>query len=92
MPSRGFHGTARVLGRHCDRIWSGGQARKPGPSHRAPFGVEAAELYWHFVDVIWLILFGILYYPLNPVSGFSGTPESCIASPSTQQSSASRTA
>lgn len=25
------------------------------------FGVEAAELYWHFVDVIWIILFGLLY-------------------------------
>ncbi|NER36814.1 MAG: heme-copper oxidase subunit III [Oscillatoria sp. SIO1A7] len=25
------------------------------------FGPEAAELYWHFVDVIWIILFGILY-------------------------------
>jgi cytochrome c oxidase subunit 3 len=25
------------------------------------FGVEAAELYWHFVDVIWVILFLLLY-------------------------------
>jgi cytochrome c oxidase subunit 3 len=25
------------------------------------FGVEAAELYWHFVDVIWIILFVLLY-------------------------------
>lgn len=25
------------------------------------FGVEAAELYWHFVDVVWIILFGLLY-------------------------------
>ncbi|MBE9178867.1 heme-copper oxidase subunit III [Oculatella sp. LEGE 06141] len=25
------------------------------------FGVEAAELYWHFVDVIWIILFFLLY-------------------------------
>lgn len=25
------------------------------------FGVEAAELYWHFVDVIWIILFILLY-------------------------------
>ncbi|HCF27567.1 MAG TPA: heme-copper oxidase subunit III, partial [Cyanobacteria bacterium UBA11049] len=21
----------------------------------------AAEIYWHFVDVIWIILFGLLY-------------------------------
>lgn len=25
------------------------------------FGVEAAEVYWHFVDVIWIILFTLLY-------------------------------
>lgn len=25
------------------------------------FGIEAAELYWHFVDVIWIILFGLIY-------------------------------
>lgn len=34
------------------------------PSHYSSeehFGVEAAELYWHFVDVIWIILFILLY-------------------------------
>lgn len=25
------------------------------------FGVEASELYWHFVDVVWVILFGLVY-------------------------------
>ena len=25
------------------------------------FGVEAAELYWHFVDVVWVILFILVY-------------------------------
>ncbi|MFM7479272.1 MAG: cytochrome c oxidase subunit 3, partial [Microcystis aeruginosa] len=25
------------------------------------FGVEAAELYWHFVDVVWIILFLLVY-------------------------------
>jgi cytochrome c oxidase subunit 3 len=25
------------------------------------FGVEAAEIYWHFVDVVWIVLFGLLY-------------------------------
>lgn len=28
------------------------------------FGVEAAEIYWHFVDAIWLVLF-ILVYLIN---------------------------
>lgn len=30
-------------------------------SHEHHFGVEAAEIYWHFVDVIWIILFLLLY-------------------------------
>lgn len=25
------------------------------------FGVEAAELYWHFVDVVWIVLFILVY-------------------------------
>ncbi|MDQ6907489.1 MAG: cytochrome c oxidase subunit 3 [Chloroflexota bacterium] len=25
------------------------------------FGVEAAAMYWHFVDAVWVILFGVLY-------------------------------
>lgn len=33
-------------------------------SSSSHFGVEAAEIYWHFVDVIWLVLF-ILVYLLN---------------------------
>ena len=57
----GFHGLHVSLGALMILIvcW---QARVPGrftPAHH--FGVEAAELYWHFVDVIWLVLFGILY-------------------------------
>ncbi|MEM8806801.1 MAG: heme-copper oxidase subunit III, partial [Cyanobacteria bacterium P01_G01_bin.38] len=30
-------------------------------SHASHFGIEAVELYWHFVDVIWIILFALLY-------------------------------
>lgn len=30
-------------------------------SQEKHFGVEAAEIYWHFVDVVWIILFGLLY-------------------------------
>jgi cytochrome c oxidase subunit III len=38
------------------------RSRKPGYySSQHHFGVEAVELYWHFVDVVWIILFGILY-------------------------------
>ncbi|PZV25889.1 MAG: heme-copper oxidase subunit III [Snowella sp.] len=30
-------------------------------SSSSHFGVEAAELYWHFVDVVWIILFILVY-------------------------------
>jgi len=30
-------------------------------SDQEHFGVEAASIYWHFVDVIWIILFLLLY-------------------------------
>ena len=39
-------------------------ARSLKPNHynsEKHFGVEAAEIYWHFVDVIWVILFLLLY-------------------------------
>ncbi|MDX2097597.1 MAG: heme-copper oxidase subunit III [Leptolyngbyaceae cyanobacterium bins.59] len=35
---------------------------KPGRyTSDSHFGVEAAELYWHFVDVVWIVLFLLLY-------------------------------
>jgi cytochrome c oxidase subunit III len=38
------------------------RSRKPGYySHSNHFGIEAAELYWHFVDVVWIVLFALLY-------------------------------
>ena len=30
-------------------------------SSKKHFGIEAAEIYWHFVDIIWIILFLLLY-------------------------------
>ena len=35
-------------------------------SSSSHFGVEAAEIYWHFVDVIWLVLFVLVYLINNP--------------------------
>lgn len=33
----------------------------PGNYSHTHFGVSATSLFWHFVDVIWLILFSLLY-------------------------------
>ena len=58
----GFHGLHVTLGALMILIvwW---QARQPqGRMTSADhFPLEAAELYWHFVDGIWVILFVILY-------------------------------
>ena len=57
----GFHGLHVTLGVICILIvwW---QTRTAGRIKAStPFGLEAAELYWHFVDGIWLVLYGILY-------------------------------
>ena len=57
----GFHGLHVTLGVICILIvwW---QARPGGRLNRNEhFGLEAAELYWHFVDGIWVVLYGILY-------------------------------
>ena len=58
----GFHGLHVTLGALMILIvwW---QARAEGGRVTAEdhFPLEAAELYWHFVDGIWVILFVILY-------------------------------
>ena len=57
----GFHGLHVTLGVICILVvwW---QARSTGRITQSEhFGLEAAELYWHFVDGIWVVLYGILY-------------------------------
>ncbi len=58
----GFHGLHVTLGAIMIMIvwW---QTRIPGGriTSQNDFPLEAAELYWHFVDGIWVILFLILY-------------------------------
>jgi cytochrome c oxidase subunit 3 len=57
----GFHGLHVTLGVICILVvlWQVGPTGKVSPS--SPFGLEAAELYWHFVDGIWVVLYGLLY-------------------------------
>ncbi len=57
----GFHGLHVFFGviLMLGVLW---RSRKPGHySSTSHFGIEAAEIYWHFVDVIWIILFILLY-------------------------------
>lgn len=57
----GFHGLHVTLGAICIAIVA--LQTRPGGVINAEshFGLEAAELYWHFVDGIWVVLYGILY-------------------------------
>jgi len=57
----GFHGLHVLVGIILMGIvlW---RSRRPGHySQEKHFGVEAAEIYWHFVDGVWVVLFTILY-------------------------------
>lgn len=57
----GFHGLHVFFGLVLILavLW---RSLKPGHySSEHHFGVEAAEIYWHFVDVIWIVLFLLLY-------------------------------
>ncbi len=57
----GFHGLHVLAGLILMGIvlW---RSRTPGHySDHKHFGVEAAEVYWHFVDGVWVILFLLLY-------------------------------
>lgn len=57
----GFHGLHVTVGLLLilSVLW---RARnKEHYSDHEHFGVEAAELYWHFVDVVWIILFTLVY-------------------------------
>ena len=41
-------------------VWNKG--RKGLYSAEKHWGVEAATVYWHFLDVVWLLLFAVLYF------------------------------
>ncbi len=57
----GFHGLHVLTGvlLILSVLW---RSRQEGHyTSTSHFGVEAAEIYWHFVDVIWLVLFVLVY-------------------------------
>lgn len=57
----GFHGLHVFVGvlLMAGVLW---RSRRPGHySATKHTGVEMAEIYWHFVDIIWIVLFVLLY-------------------------------
>lgn len=52
----GIHASHVIVGMLC-MIWVAGTARKNQELHR----VENVGLYWHFVDLVWIFLFPLLY-------------------------------
>lgn len=57
----GFHGFHVIVGTlFLFVIW--GRAVSVHFSCLHHFGFEAAAWYWHFVDVVWLFLFSVVYW------------------------------
>jgi heme/copper-type cytochrome/quinol oxidase subunit 3 len=56
----GFHGFHVTIGVICMAFvtWRAYQGRYTAADHR---GIEVIGLYWHFVDLVWIILFTIVY-------------------------------
>lgn len=56
----GFHGLHVFTGILLQTIMLG-RSFIPGNYDSGYFGVEATSLFWHFVDVIWIILYVLIY-------------------------------
>ncbi len=56
----GFHGLHVLTGVLLQAIMLG-RSLLPGNYDKGEFGVAATSLFWHFVDVIWIILFVLIY-------------------------------
>jgi len=56
----GFHGTHVIVGvLWLIAVWF--KAARGGYTAKDSLGVELAGLYWHFVDLVWVLLFTIVY-------------------------------
>jgi heme/copper-type cytochrome/quinol oxidase subunit 3 len=56
----GFHGFHVTVGVIC-MLWVTARAFRGGYTLEDHQGVEVIGLYWHFVDLVWIILFTIVY-------------------------------
>jgi cytochrome c oxidase subunit 3/cytochrome o ubiquinol oxidase subunit 3 len=57
----GFHGTHVALGVIMLLSLFGLSKRLGGLSERQHLNVELVGLYWHFVDIIWIVIFTVVY-------------------------------
>ena len=56
----GFHGLHVLTGIILQTLMLG-RSFIPGNYDNGFFGVEATSLFWHFVDVIWIVLYTLIY-------------------------------
>ena len=56
----GFHGLHVLVG-ICWALSTLVKALRAGYSQGSYLGVEVFGLYWHFVDIVWIILFTLIY-------------------------------
>ena len=57
----GFHGTHVAVGVLLLTSLLVASFRRTGLGSDAGFNVEMAGLYWHFVDIVWIVIFTIIY-------------------------------
>lgn len=57
----GFHGVHVVIGVLMLLVLGGKSLRAGRLSEREGFNVELVGLYWHFVDIIWIVIFVLVY-------------------------------
>ena len=57
----GFHGTHVAVGALYLASLLAASFRRNGLGHEAGEHMEIAGLYWHFVDIVWIVIFTIIY-------------------------------
>ena len=57
----GFHGLHVIIGLSLIATVLVRSLKTGHYSNTSHFGIEAASVYWHFVDIVWIVLFLLLY-------------------------------
>jgi cytochrome c oxidase subunit 3/cytochrome o ubiquinol oxidase subunit 3 len=57
----GFHGTHVLIGIILLLSLYGISRRQEGLSDAKGLNLELVGLYWHFVDIIWIVIFTVVY-------------------------------